>query len=62
MAVDHVVGQAEFEAQAADFVLEQFAQWLHQLEGHFFRPAAHVGGRLDDVGLVPFRARPLDPS
>ncbi|RMO84521.1 Cytosine deaminase [Pseudomonas syringae pv. maculicola] len=60
MAVDHVVRQAEFEAQTADFVLEQLAQGLDQLEVHFFRQAAHVVVRLDDVSLAAFRASRLD--
>jgi hypothetical protein len=32
MAIDHLVGQAQGDAQLADFVLEQLAQRLEQLE------------------------------
>ncbi|MNO72167.1 hypothetical protein D3C76_631060 [compost metagenome] len=52
MTVEHVVGQAEFEADTAHFVLEQLAQRLHQTHLHFFRQATDVVVGLDDVGLA----------
>ncbi|MNS70317.1 hypothetical protein D3C72_1036590 [compost metagenome] len=52
VTVEHVVGQTEFEADTAHFVLEQLAQRLHQTHLHLFRQAADVVVRLDDVGLA----------
>ncbi len=52
MTVDHVVGQAEFKAELAHFVLEQFAQRFDQLELHGLGQAADVVVRLDHVGLA----------
>jgi hypothetical protein len=51
VAVDHLVRQAEGNAQLADFVLEQLAQRLEQLEVEGFRQAAHVVVALDGVAL-----------
>ncbi len=52
VTVDHVVGQAQFQADLAHFVLEQFAQGLDQLELHVFRQAAYIVVALDHVGLA----------
>jgi len=60
VAVDHVVRQAQFQAQTADFVLEQLAQWFDQLEVHFIRQATHVVVGLDHVGLAALGASRLD--
>ncbi len=60
VAVDHVVGQAEFQAEATDFILEQFAQWLDQFQVHLFRQATDVVVRLDHVGLAALGAGRLD--
>ena len=47
MAADEDFGQAEFAAEHADFVLEQFAQRLDQLHVHARRKAADIVVRLD---------------
>src|ERR1700712_3104187 len=60
VTVDHVVRQAQFQAQTTDFVLEQFAQRLDQFQVHFFRQAAHVVVRLDHVRLATLGASGLD--
>ncbi len=60
VTVEHVVGQAEFEADAAHFVLEQLAQRLHQTHLHLFRQAADVVVGLDDVGLAGLAGRGFD--
>ena len=44
---DQVFGQAEFQTQAADLVLEQIAQRLDQLEPEFSGQPADVVVRLD---------------
>ncbi|KAF0806036.1 cytosine deaminase [Alcanivorax xiamenensis] len=54
VAVDHVIRQAEFEADLAHFVLEEFAQGLDELELHVFGEAAHVVVGFDDVGAAGF--------
>ena len=64
LAIDNVAWQAEFASNFADFVLEEFAQRLDQLELEVVRQAADVvvaldGGRgaadwgdgFDDVGV-----------
>ena len=60
VAVDHVVRQAQFQADLAHFVLEQFAQRLDQLEVHFLRQATDVVVRLDHVSLAALGASRLD--
>ncbi|CRM87606.1 hypothetical protein [Pseudomonas sp. 22 E 5] len=60
VTVDHVVRQAEFQAQTSDFVLEQFAQWFYQFEVHLLRQATHVVVGLDHVGLAALGASRLD--
>ncbi len=60
VAVDHVVGQAQLQADLAHFVLEQFAQRLDQFELHVLRQAADVVVRLDHVGLAGLGAGRLD--
>ena len=47
MAADENFGQAEFAAQHADLVLEQFAQGLDQLHVHALRKTADIVVRLD---------------
>ncbi|MNX96311.1 hypothetical protein D3C86_1286230 [compost metagenome] len=47
MASDEGVGQAQFAAQGADLVLEQFAQRLDQLQLHEVRQAADIVVALD---------------
>src|SRR5690606_18442152 len=47
MAPNEAIGNAEFAAERADFVLEQFTQWLDQLHVHAFRQTAHIVMRLD---------------
>ncbi len=42
VAVDHLGGQAQLDADAAHFVLEQLAQRLDQPEVHVIRQAADV--------------------
>ncbi|ERH51208.1 hypothetical protein O203_23990 [Ectopseudomonas chengduensis] len=60
MAVDHVVGQAQLQADLAHFVLEQFTQRFDQLEVHFLRQAAKVLVALDHVGLAALGASRLE--
>src|SRR5450830_1420183 len=52
MAVDHVVRQAERDAELAHFVLEQFAQGFQQLQIQGFRQAAHVVVALDGLAFL----------
>src|SRR5690606_1175108 len=52
VAVDHVVGQAQLEADLAHLVLEQLTQRLDQLEVHLLGQTADVVVALDDVGLA----------
>src|SRR3954469_9855247 len=42
MTVDHLGRQAQFDTEAAHFVLEQLSQWLDQLELHALRQATDV--------------------
>ena len=60
MAVDHVVGEAEFEADFADFVFEEFAQGFDQFELHVLGETAHVVVGFDDVGAAGFRGGGFD--
>ena len=60
VAVDHLGRQAEFDADPAHLVLEQFAQRLDQLEVHVIRQAADVVVRLDDLGLAGLGAGGFD--
>ncbi|OPF33664.1 cytosine deaminase [Pseudomonas aeruginosa P47] len=60
VAVDHVVGQAQLQADLAHFVLEQFAQRLDQFELHVLRQAADVVVRFDHMGLAGLGAGRLD--
>uniref|UniRef100_A0A0N4ZGT3 NAD-specific glutamate dehydrogenase n=1 Tax=Parastrongyloides trichosuri TaxID=131310 RepID=A0A0N4ZGT3_PARTI len=60
MAADEGVGQAQFPAQYAHFVLEQFAQGLDQLQLHEVRQAADVVVALDDVRGAAGRGHALD--
>ena len=52
MPVHHLRGESQLQAQLADLVLEQFAQWLQQLQLHVLRQAAHIVVRLDHVRLA----------
>ena len=52
MAIDHLGWQAQGHAQLADFVFEQLAQGLQQLEAQGFRQATHVVMALDGGGLL----------
>lgn len=54
VAVDHVVGQAELEADFADFVFEQLAQGFDELELHVLGEAAHVVVGFDHMGAAGF--------
>ena len=60
MAIYHFMRQAQFLADAAHFVFEEITQRFEQLEFHFFRQAAHVVVRLDDMRLAGFGAGGLD--
>ena len=60
MAEDHVVRQAEREAELAHLVLEQLAQRLEQLQVQRLRQAADVVVRLDVHRLLGLRAGRLD--
>ena len=50
MPPDDFFGQAELQAELADFVFEQVAQRLDQLEAEFGGQAADVVVQLDRVG------------
>ena len=52
MAVDHVVGQAELEADFAHFVFEEFTQGFDELEFHVLEEAAHGVVGFDQVGAA----------
>jgi hypothetical protein len=72
LAAENVFGHAEVAADAADFVLEEVAQGLDELELHAQRQAADVvvaldglagaadAGRLDDVGVEGALNQPVD--
>jgi hypothetical protein len=65
VAIDHLVRQAQGDAQLADLVLEQLAQRLEQLEVERLRQAADVVVALDGVRLAgswhrPIRSRRVD--
>src|SRR5690606_11787685 len=60
VAIDHVVGQAQLQADLAYFVLEQLAQRLDQFKGHVIGQAANVVVRLDHVGLAGLGASGFD--
>ena len=50
MTPDDLLGQAQDFADLADFVLEQFAQWLDQFEAQLLGQAADVVMQLDVGG------------
>jgi hypothetical protein len=53
VALDEMVGQAQFAAEFADLVLEQLAQRLDELQLHARRQAADIVVRLDrDAGAA----------
>jgi len=60
MAVDHVVGQPELDADLAHLVLEQLLQRLEQRELHALGEAADVVVRLDHVRVAVLGGRGLD--
>ena len=60
VAVHHLGGQAEFEADAAHFVFEQLAQRLDQLQLHVLGQATDVVVALDDMRLAGLGAGGLD--
>jgi hypothetical protein len=60
VAVDHVMRQAEGDAEFAHFVLEQFAQRFEQLEIELLGQAADVVVALDGVRLLGLRAGGFD--
>ena len=47
MAADEGLGQAKFATERADFVLEEFAQRLHELHVHALGQATDIVVRLD---------------
>jgi hypothetical protein len=47
MAPHHFLGESELEAELADFVFEEVAQWFDQLEAEFGGQAADVVMRFD---------------
>ena len=49
LAAENIVGHAQVAADAADFVFEQVAQWLNQLELHAQRQATDVVMALDGL-------------
>ena len=53
-------GRPEMQADLADFVLEQFAQWFHQLQMHALRQTTNVVVGLDHMGFAEFRCRRFD--
>ena len=55
LAIDHIVGQAEFLAHDADFVLEQQLDGLHKFERQVLGQAAHVVVGLDGAGFDDVR-------
>ena len=54
VAVDHVVGQAELEADFAHFIFEQLAQGFDELEFHVLGEVADVVVGFDHVGAAGF--------
>ena len=60
VAIDHLVRQAEGDAQFADFILEQFTQGLKKLEVQGFGQAANVMVALDGVRLAGLAAGRFD--
>ena len=60
MAIDHVVRQAERDAQFAHLVLEQLAQGLEQLQVERIGQAADVVVALDRLCFLRFRAGRFD--
>ena len=52
VAIDHVRGQAQFDADLAHLVLEQLPQGFHQPQLHVLRQTADVVVGLDDLGLA----------
>ena len=60
LAHDDFLGQSQFLAQFADFILEQAAQRFDQLELHLFRQATHVMVTLDERGRVAGDRHRLD--
>ena len=60
MPPDEVFRQAQLQAQPADFVLEQVAQRLDQLEAQLRRQAADVVVQLDRRGRAVGRRAAFD--
>ena len=60
MAVNHLVRQAQCDAELAHFVLEQFAQRFQQLQVQRLRQAADVVVALDRMGLAGLGSGRLD--
>jgi hypothetical protein len=60
MAADKDLGQAEFAAERARLVLEQFAQRLHQLHVHALGQAADIVVRLYHDGGAANRRGAFD--
>ena len=52
--------QAQFDAQRADFVFEQFAQGLNQFEAHLFGQAADVVVAFDRHGRAARKRHRFD--
>jgi hypothetical protein len=60
VAINHVMRQAERDAEFAHFILEQLAQRFEQLEVELFGQAADVVMALDGVRLPGFRSGGFD--
>ena len=60
MAIHHLARQAQFHADAAHLVFEQFAQRFHQFQLHAFGQTADVVVTLDDVRLAGLACGGLD--
>ena len=42
MPVNHLMGQAQFNADAANLVFEQLAQWFNQFQFHVIRQPTYI--------------------
>ena len=60
LAPDDFLGQAQFQAEQADFVLEQAFQGFDELELHLFGQAADVVMALDERGGIAGDGHGLD--
>ena len=60
MAIHHVIGQAEFQAYPAHFILEQFTQRLYQFKTHIIWQSTYIMVRLDVMGIAVFASSGLN--